>query len=369
MPEWTWTDVRPWCSATWKGGGTEAENEIWADFDQKANNHRSNLKLGHINANSIGGFKFNEIKTWLQSGRLDVLIISETKIDATFPNSMFHVEGFRLSRRDRKAGGGGLMVFVRSDICFIRVKELKGLSSDTWSTFKTESIVLKVKLPKTWITVVGIYRPPSIVRSQWTRELSVLFEAVSSLTNTVFLAGDLNADLLAPDKQHRDGRALLDLLDIFNLDCLITEPTRTTKTTETLLDLILTNDKKKVLTSGVVDTQLSDHSLVYTILRLSVPRTRSRNICFHSLKNFSRENFVHDMQIVPFHIIDLFDELDDKLYAFEQLFLSVLNEHAPIKQTMIRGNQVPYMTEQWRRAIRHRNKLWKKFTRNRTDAN
>ena len=83
-------------------GGTEAENEIWADFDQKANNHRSNLKLGHINANSIGGFKFNEIKTWLQSGRLDVLIISETKIDATFPNSMFHVEGFRLCRCDRK---------------------------------------------------------------------------------------------------------------------------------------------------------------------------------------------------------------------------------------------------------------------------
>ena len=48
-----------------------------------------------------------------------------------------------------------------------------------------------------------------------------------------------------------------------------------------------------------------------------------------------------------------------KLYAVEQLFLSVLNEHAPIKQTMIRGNQVPYMTEQWRGAIRHRNKLWK----------
>ena len=142
---------------------------------------------------------------------------------------MFHVEGFRLSRCDRKAGGGGLMVFVRSDIYFIRVKELKGLSSDTWSTFKTESIVLKVKLPKIWITVVAIYRPPSIVRSQWMRELSVLFEGVSSLTNMAFLAGDLNADLLAPDKQHRHGRALLDLLDIFNLHCLITEPTRKQK--------------------------------------------------------------------------------------------------------------------------------------------
>ena len=55
--------------------------------------------------------------------------------------------------------------------------------------------------------------------------------------------------------------------------------------------------------------------------------------------------------------------------CLEQLFLSALNEHAPIRQTMIRGNQVPYMTEQWRRAIRHRNKLWIKFTRDRTDVN
>ena len=193
-------------------------------------------------------------------------------------------------------------------------------------------------------------------------------EALSSLTRHGFPSRGLKRGPSCSDKQHRDGRALLHLLDIFNLDCLIREPTRKTKTTETLLDLILTNDKKKVLKSGVVDTQLRDHSLVYTILR-SAPRAQSRKICVHRVKNFSQENFVHDMQIVPFRIIDLFDELDDKLYAFEQLFLSVLNEHAPIKQTMIRGNQVPYMTEQWRRAIRHRNKLWKKFTRNRTDAN
>ena len=47
---------------------------------------------------------------------------------------------------------------------------------------------------------------------------------------------------------------------------------------------------------------------------------------------------MHDMQIVPFHIIS-FDELEDKVYAFEQLFLDVLNAHTPIKQTMIHGNQ------------------------------
>lgn len=96
-----------------------AENEIWADFDEITKNHSFNFKIAHINANSIGGFKFYEIKTWLVSGRLDLLVISESKIDDSFPDSMFHVEGFRLCRSDRKAGGGGLMVNVRSDVCFL----------------------------------------------------------------------------------------------------------------------------------------------------------------------------------------------------------------------------------------------------------
>ena len=73
--------------------------------------------------------------------------------------------------------------------------------------------------------------------------------------------------------------------------------------------------------------------------------------------------------MAPFSIVEVFDEVDDKLYAFEQLYYEILNEHAPLKQTIVRGNQVPYMTEQWRKAIRHRNKLWRLFMRDRTDAN
>ena len=44
--------------------------------------------------------------------------------------------------------------------------------------------------------IVEIYRPPSIIRSQWSHELSSLFEATSTLTSTVLYAGDFNADLL-----------------------------------------------------------------------------------------------------------------------------------------------------------------------------
>ena len=51
---------------------------------------------------------------------------------------------------------------------------------------------------------------------------------------------------------------------------------------------------------------------------------------------------------------------------FESMYLDILKEHAPQKQAHIRGNQIPFMNEQWRKAIRHPNK---KFTYQRTDAN
>ena len=150
---------------------------------------------------------------------------------------------------------------------------------------------------------------------------------------------------------------------------MINKATRKTKTSETLLDLILTNNKRTTLTSGVVDTLKSDHSLVYTVLHSSASRLRSRKIFTRSLKTFSKQNFVRDMQMAPFHIMDLFDDVNDKLYTFEQLYLDILDEHAPLKHSHIRRKQVPYMTKKWRKAIRHRNKLWKIFTRERTDEN
>lgn len=49
--------------------------------------------------------------------------------------------------------------------------------------------------------------------------------------------------------------------------------------------------------------------------------------------------------------MDIFDDVDDKLFAFESLYLDVINEHAPVKKFHASGNQVPFMKEQWRKSI------------------
>ena len=175
--------------------------------------------------------------------------------------------------------------------------------------------------------------------------------------------------MLLPDKPPRDGRVMVNLLDIYDLKNLIHEATHITKTSETLLDLFLTDNMRKIQSSGVVHVNISDHSLVFAMLRASEPRIRSRKIQFRSLKNFDKQHFLHDLHNVPFQVAEIFDDVDDKLYVFDCLYEDILGEHAPLKQVRIRGNQVPFMNEQWRKAIRQKNRLWKRFIRERTDTN
>ena len=72
--------------------------------------HVNNLKLGHLNVNSISGFKFFDIKNMLTNNLLDILVLSETKIDDSYPDSQLYVKGFKLYRKDRTNFGGGLII-------------------------------------------------------------------------------------------------------------------------------------------------------------------------------------------------------------------------------------------------------------------
>ena len=48
---------------------------------------------------------------------LDILMISETKLNYSFPEAQFYIEGFRTPfRLDRNKHGGGVLLYVRNNI-------------------------------------------------------------------------------------------------------------------------------------------------------------------------------------------------------------------------------------------------------------
>ena len=55
--------------------------------------------------------------------------------------------------------------------------------------------------------------------------------------------------------------------------------------------------------------------------------------------------------------------------VYERIFLSVLDEHAPLKKKTIRANHAPYLTKPLRKAIMKRSELKTKYYKYPSDSN
>ena len=78
-------------------------------------NNSNKLIFSHVNIYSIRN-KCEFLSTQVK-GNIDVLMVSETKIDDSFPVGNFVIDGFCTPYRlDRDSNGGGVMLYVREDI-------------------------------------------------------------------------------------------------------------------------------------------------------------------------------------------------------------------------------------------------------------
>ena len=78
-------------------------------------NSINKVVFAHININSIRN-KFEDLKEIVQKN-IDILTISETKLDESFPTNQFNMDGYAPPfRLDRSSEGGGLLIYIRDDI-------------------------------------------------------------------------------------------------------------------------------------------------------------------------------------------------------------------------------------------------------------
>ena len=101
-------------------------------------------------------------------------------------------------------------------------------------------------------------------------ELNDICMFASIQKQTFIIAGDLNMNRLKPEC--KEGNILQDLEQVHSLQCIITEAMRITITSDTLLDIKLTNKPSMFKIGGIFITEIRDHNLVYGILSESINR-------------------------------------------------------------------------------------------------
>ena len=117
-----------------------------------------------LNINSIRNK--SEMLTSLITNNIDVLLLSETKIDENFPLEQFLISGFAKSLRlDRNSRGGGIMLFNRDNIPFRLLKPGN-------PPCNTEASFIEINLrKKTWLLLCG-YNPGKSLINRFTHDIA-----------------------------------------------------------------------------------------------------------------------------------------------------------------------------------------------------
>ena len=171
-----------------------------------------NPLIGYLNINSLRN-KIVDITEVFSKLQFNYFVLSETKIDESFPTGQFHINGYEIrNRRDRDKYGGGLIEFVRSG--FI-TKTLRDFETKTSETICTEFTISKKK----WFCL-SVYRPPSSSNLDvFFDELTICLSKAVNKYDNIIVMGDFNIDLKNSDSS---GFAKIEeLYDTFNLKSLV----------------------------------------------------------------------------------------------------------------------------------------------------
>ena len=191
---------------------------------------------GHLNINSIPN-KFEGIMDLVKEN-VDMFLISETKIDSSFPDAQFLCQGYSKPHRKDRC----LLMYVNENIPS-QILNAHVIPGDI------EILFVEINLDKQKWVIIGIYRPPNMNELYFIDNLSCFIDYYSKGYERVIIMRDFNLE--PPDESIK---MLYDSYELYNL---VKEKT-CFKGLHKYYDLILTNCKYNFQDTQALTTGFSD---------------------------------------------------------------------------------------------------------------
>ena len=330
-----------------KGSGKESlNNDPYQILNSMRVSNVDRLIIGQLNINSLKN-KLEGLKL-IVKGNIDILIITESKLDDTFPINQFIIQGFAPPfRADRNKNGGGVIIYVREDI-----PSREMTVHPTAINF--EGIFFEINLKKSKWLLFGGYNPHKDNISNFLNQLGPILDYYMPKYGNFLLFGYFNSEMSED--------AMKDFCDTYCLSNMIKEPTCFKNILNpSSIDLILTNRSRMFQNSIPIETGLSDHhKLTITVMRNLFKKQAPIIISYRDYKHFNHDLFRNEL------LRDLYNWNSGKINydTFEEIIIRLLNQHAPLKERFVRANNSPFMNKPLSKAVMTRSRLRNKFIRN-----
>ena len=205
------------------------------------------------------------------------------------------------------------------------------------------------------------YRPPNSNNEIWERiEQSIELACDTNIKN-IIITGDLNECQL-----NATGRTKINsICNSYNLLQVITEPTNVTETSESLIDVFMTNNPNAIVHSAVIepffDVNVRYHRPIVALLRSDKYKYPSykRKIWLYDQGNY--HDYRAKLKAVEWdNIINMENTLENIANSLSEHILKAASETIPNRVITVRQNDLPWITSEIRKLMRKRDRSRRK---------
>ena len=316
------------------------------------------LHFLHLNVRSLLP-DIDEVRLLFRETNAVCVGITETWLDDTVFDSEIAIDNYSICRKDRNRHGGGVCLYIRSDIAF-------NINSDLYHQ-ELEAVFIELLLPKSKPILFSVlYRPPSQNDFYDILESVLVNYEHFSERESIFL-GDFNTNVACQSKCSLNS-TLKYFCDLFSLKQLISEHTRIYSST--IIDLILVSDCHKISQSGVIDCNISDHQLIFCTRKITHNFIGKHNtVKLRSLKNYNKEAFQQHLVGIDWLNVLNCDNVFDAWKNFKSVFILALDIFAPVKDIRIKQRSEKWIDSNILQCIKERDKAFQLYKRNKNDEN
>ena len=236
------------------------------------------LLIAQLNVSSLRN-KFTSLSTMIKNN-VDILLISKTKTESSFPTAQFHIDGYSICRRDRNENGGGLLLYIRDDLPLTLLKIDPNF----------EAFYVELNIRKRKSLLCCSYNPNKNLINKHLDESSRNLDLLSSKYDNFILLGDFNSELCE--------QPMRDFFHVYNCQNIIKEKTCFKNPHHpSCVDLIITNRPKSFQNSTVIETCLSNfHKMPLTALKIFYKKQHLNIVIYRNYRNFDNELFMNDVK-------------------------------------------------------------------------
>ena len=320
------------------------------------------IKLVHLNVRSLYN-KMDQIRDSFVS--MDVILISETWLVPSIPDSALKIPGYNFIRQDRNhpdgKRGGGLCIYVKS---IYKIDFLEDCFNKVTEDFELIGIAIKHPNIKPF-NVVGIYRPPSGKQHVFIKYLNDNLPNLISDRRETFLLGDFNINYATDETRNKHKLRTFELK--FNLVQLIKSPTRTTTSTQTIIDWIYT-DSANISQSGTLNINMSDHLPVFLVRKKSRTKIERHKTSGRSYIRYNKDIFNQLLDQQDWTVFDNSDEVDQMWSEIEMKITNSLDKICPVRELLVSDSKPEWLNNEIIQVMRNRDKAYRRARRSENEV-